>query len=160
MGAVTYPHPDVVEFVSRHFVAAKFNGKEPGPDFSEALGRGKFFWGPLFVFLDSRGIELRRYQGFLPPEELLADLRLVLGLEALIHSKPEKALEWFTSVTDLYPGTDAVPEALYWAGSAAYKASNSLEPLIEIWDRLIAEHPESTWAKRADVIPDDLRTGS
>ena len=158
MGAVTYPQPDVVEFVSEHFVAVKFNVKEPGPGFSEALGRGKVFWGPLFVFLDSRGIELRRFQGFLPPEELLAELRLVLGLEALIHSKPEKALEWFTSVTERCPGTDAVPEALYWAGSAAYKASDSLKPLIEIWDRLIAEHPESTWAKRADVIPDDKRT--
>jgi hypothetical protein len=160
MGAVTHPHPDVVEFVSQHFVAAKLNGKEPAPDFNQALGRGKFFWGPLYVFLDSRGIELRRYLGFLPPDEFLADLRLVLGMEALIHSKPEKALEWFTSVTDRYPGSAASPEALYLAGSAAYKASGSLNPLIEIWDRLIAEHPESTWAKRADVIPDDLRTGS
>ncbi len=73
MGAVTYPNAQVAEFVSERFVAIKFNVKEPHPDFKEALGRGKVLWAPLLVFLDGRGSELRRYVGFLPPDEFLAE---------------------------------------------------------------------------------------
>ena len=92
MGAVTYPNAQVAEFVSERFTAIKFNVKEPHPDFKEALGRGKVLWAPLLVFLDGRGSELRRYVGFLPPDEFLAELRLVLGLAAMTHTDYEGAL--------------------------------------------------------------------
>jgi hypothetical protein len=156
MGAVTYPNAQVAEFVAERFVAMKFNLKEPHPDFKEALGRGKVLWAPLLVFLDGRGSELRRYVGFLPPDEFLAELRLVLGLAAMTHTDFAAALRWFDGAADLFPAASAAPEALFWAAGAGYRIAG-LPEVIRRWDDLRARYPESTWARRADVVPDDVR---
>jgi hypothetical protein len=156
MGAVTYPNAQVAEFVSERFVALKFNVKERHPDFKEALGRGKVLWAPLLVFLDSHGSELRRYVGFLPPDEFLAELRLVLGLAEMTHGNHEEALRWFDGAAADYPRSSAAPEALFWAAGAGYRL-RGLAEVIRRWDDLIARYPESTWARRADVVPDEVR---
>jgi hypothetical protein len=156
MGAVTYPNAQVAEFVSERFVAIKFNVKEPHPDFKEALGRGKVLWAPLLVFLDGRGSELRRYVGFLPPDEFLAELRLVLGLAAMTHSHFEDALGWFDGAAEDFPEASAAPEALFWAAGAGYRLGGIPE-VVRRWDDLRARYPESTWARRADVVPDEVR---
>jgi hypothetical protein len=156
MGAVTYPNAQVAEFVSERFVAIKFNVKEPHPDYKEALGRGKVLWAPLLVFLDGRGSELRRYVGFLPPDEFLAELRLGLGLAAMTHTNFEEALRWFDGAAELFPSASAAPEALFWAAAAGYRLSG-LPEVIRRWDDLRARYPESTWARRADVVPDEVR---
>src|ERR1700745_3958226 len=112
MGTVTYPDAQVAEFLSERFVALKFNIKERHPDFKDALGRGKWLWAPLLVFLDGRGTELRRYVGFLPPDEFLAELRLVLGLSEMTHANFEGALGWLDGAAELFPAASAAPEAL------------------------------------------------
>ena len=156
MGTVTYPNAQVAEFVSEHFAAIKFNVKEPHLDFKEALGRGKVLWAPLLVFLDGRGSELRRYVGFLPPDEFLAELRLVLGLAAMTHTDFEGALRWLDGAAELFPAASAAPEALFWAAAAGYRLKGLAE-VVRRWDDLRARYPESTWARRADVVPDDVR---
>lgn len=156
MGTVTYPNAEVAEFVSERFVPIKFNIKEPHPDFKEALGRGKALWAPLLVFLDGRGSELRRYVGFLPPDEFLAELRLVLGLSAMVHSKFEEALSWFDGAAEAYPRASAAPEALFWGAAAGYRLQGLAE-VVRRWDDLIARYPETTWARRADVVPPEVR---
>ncbi|MFL6259947.1 MAG: hypothetical protein ACJ76Y_09570 [Thermoanaerobaculia bacterium] len=153
---MTYPNAQVAEFVSERFVAIKFNVKEPHPDYKEALGRGKVLWAPLLVFLDGRGSELRRYVGFLPPDEFLAELRLVLGLAAMTHTNFVEALRWFDGAAELFPWASAAPEALFWAAAAGYRLSG-LPEVIRRWDDLRARYPESTWARRADVVPDEVR---
>lgn len=157
MGAVTYPHPEVIEFLSEHFVTAKFNVKDPAPDLKEALGRFRLVWAPVLIFLDHRGGELRRNIGFLPPDGFLSELRLGLGLAALARNKADKALAWFTDAAERNPHGDAAPEALFWAASAAYRL-DGLQAVIDRWDDLRARYPESSWAKRVDVVPDELRT--
>ena len=156
MGTVTYPNAQVAEFVSERFVAIKFNVKEPHPDFKEALGRGKVLWAPLLVFLDGRGSELRRYVGFLPPDEFLAELRLVLGLSEMTHANFEEALRWLDGAAELFPASSAAPEALFWAAAAGYRLKGLAE-VVRRWDDLRARYPESTWARRADVVPDEVR---
>lgn len=156
MGAVTYPHAQVAEFVAERFVPLKFNVKEHHPDFKEALGRGKVLWAPLLVFLDGRGSELRRYVGFLPPDEFLAELRLVLGLAEMTHANFQEALRWFDGAAEDYPRSSAAPEALFWGAGAGYRLGG-LPEVIRRWDDLRARYPESTWARRADVVPDEVR---
>lgn len=156
MGTVTYPNAQVADFVSEHFVAMKFNVKEPHPDFKEALGRGKVLWAPLLVFLDGRGSELRRYVGFLPPDEFLAELRLVLGLAAMTHTNFEEALGWLDGAAELFPAASAAPEALFWAAAAGYRLKGLAE-VVHRWDDLRARYPETTWARRVDVVPDEVR---
>ena len=156
MGTVTYPNAQVADFVSERFVAIKFNVKEPHPDFKEALGRGKVLWAPLLVFLDGRGSELRRYVGFLPPDEFLAELRLVLGLSAMTHASFAEALRWLDGAAELFPAASAAPEALFWAAAAGYRLKGLAE-VVRRWDDLRARYPETTWARRVDVVPDEVR---
>jgi hypothetical protein len=156
MGTVTYPDAQVAEFVSERFVALKFNVKERHLDFKEALGRGKVLWAPLLVFLDGRGTELRRYVGFLPPDEFLAELRLVLGQAEMVHANFEEALRWFESAAEDYPRSSAAPEALFWGAAAGYRLKGLAE-VVRRWDDLRARYPETTWARRADVVPDEVR---
>lgn len=156
MGTVTYPHAEVAEFVTERFVPIKFNITEHHPDFKEALGRSKVLWSPLLVFLDGRGSELRRYVGFLYPDEFLAELQLVLGLAAMTHRKIEEALSWFDGAAATYPKASAAPEALYLAAAAVYR-TGGVAAVVRRWDDLVARYPESTWARRADVIPPEAR---
>jgi hypothetical protein len=156
MGTVTYPHPAVAKFITDRFVPIKFNIAEQHPDTKEALGRGKVLWSPLLVFLDGRGSELRRYVGFLSPDEFLAELQLVLGLAAMTHGKIEEALSWFDGTAATYPKTSGAPEALYWAAAAVYR-TGGVAAVVRRWDDLVARYPESTWARRADVIPPEVR---
>lgn len=156
MGTVTYPNAQVADFVSEHFVAIKFNVKEPHPDFKEALGRGKVLWAPLLVFLDGRGSELRRYVGFLPPDEFLAELRLVLGLSEMTHANFAAAVGWLEGAAELFPAASAAPEALFWAAAAGYRLKGLAE-VVRRWDDLRARYPETTWARRVDVVPDEVR---
>lgn len=156
MGAVTHPHAEVIAFLAEHFVSARFNVKEPPPDLKEALGRYRLLWAPVLVFLDHRGGELRRSTGFLAPDDFLAEARIGLGLHALARNQPDRALEWFLEAAERVPRTDLAPEALFWAASAAYRIGG-IPAVIERWDDLRARYPESAWAKKADVVPDELR---
>ena len=156
MGAVTYPQPEVVQLVTERFIPMRFNIKEHHPDFKEALGQGKVLWCPLFVYRDGRGSELRRSVGFLPADEFLAELKLVLGLAALTHGRIDEALSCFDGAAAEFPETSAAPEALYWAAAAIYR-TGGVAAVIRRWDDLVARYPESTWARRADVIPPEMR---
>ena len=40
------------------------------------------------------------------------------------------------------------PEALYWLGCAHYLEQRGTAGMWEAWDRLTAQYPESTWARR------------
>lgn len=156
MGAVTYPEPRVVEFLSEHFVPVKVETSPPGATFKAVLGNHWFTWAPVFVYLAPRGRELRRTVGFYPPDGFLAELRFVLGMAELTHSRQPKALEWFSSVAELFPETPTAPEALFWAGAVAYKREK-IPGLVRHWDELRRRYPESEWATKADVVPQDLR---
>jgi len=157
MGTVTYPHAQVAEFVSEHFVALKINLKERHPDFKDVVGRAKALWSPLHVYLDGRGNELRRNIGYLAPEEFLAELHLVLGLSALMRSAIDESIGWFEGVAATYPRALAAPEALYWAAAAAYR-SGGIPAVVARWDDLAERYPESPWARRVlDVVPPEVR---
>jgi hypothetical protein len=49
--------------------------------------------------------------------------------------------------------------AFQFHGRAGEMGANETQPVIARWDDLIARYPGSTWAKRADVIPPELREG-
>ncbi len=50
-----------------------------------------------------------------------------------------------------YPKADASPEAVYWAGVSAYKATGSPDPLQQTGKRLRDKYPQSEWTKKASV---------
>lgn len=153
MAAVTYPRGEVEAALERDFVAVKFNVKEPRGEFRDLLRMAKPLFTPLLLYLDWTGTELRRTTGYLPPAEFLGELGLVLGLSHLLHARYGEAYERFRAVAGWAARTHAAPEALYWAGVAAFRhEGRGLDGLTPEWAELGARYPGSSWALRAGCL--------
>ncbi len=153
LDARTYVRDHVAELVEREFVPVRFNVQSPRPELRDLLRMAKPLFTPLLLFLDATGTELRRTTGYLPPAELEGELRLVLGLTDLLHARYAESHARFREVADRLGGTHAAPEALYWAGVAAYRwNARGLEGLTPEWSELQGRFPGSTWALRAGCL--------
>lgn len=150
MDAATYPDARVVSFLNDHFHSIRVNMKEPQEAMRDLLRAVKPPWGPTFVFIGPRNVELRRYTGWLAPAEFIAELHVVLGIDNLIRRRFDEAYEHFRAacIDDFRNGI--APEALFWAGAAKYKLGGK-PALREVWDELVTRFPESTYARRTDV---------
>jgi len=149
---LTYADEGVREFLAANFVSVKYNTTTPNRWFKRLTGSVAHMWHPHLVVLDQRLMESRRLVGYLPPPELIAQLRLGLGLLHLYHRRFQDALEAFHEVAGARVAPTIVAEALYWEGVAAYRVHGGLEALQPIWERLQAAHPQSDWARRADCL--------
>jgi hypothetical protein len=157
MSAVTYQQAAVVDFIAQHFIPVKLNVKKPEPEFRELLRMAKPLFTPLLLFLDSSGTEVRRFTGYLPPAEFLAELQFVLGCVDLLHTRFADSYAKFRGIIERHSRTQVAPEALYWAGVAAYRWNNrGLDGLIPEWIELRARYPESTWWTRASCIAERI----
>ena len=150
--ALTYQEPSVRDFLAETFVCIKFNTKEPSEWFRKLNGTFAHQWHPDIAVLDARLTDLRRVIGYLPPEDFLAQLQLGLGLWHLHHARPGDALALFDAIAAERSETGAAPEALYWAGVAAYRAGGGLAALEVKWTTLRERYGRSDWALRADCL--------
>jgi hypothetical protein len=142
-----YPDERIVGFVTRNFVPVKAHIKEQRATF-DRFGAS---WTPTQLILDSDGAERHRIEGFLPVEDFLAQLELGLGKLAFEGKNYTEAEHRFRSVCDEHPKAGAAPEACYWAGVSAYKATNVPDPLRKTAGLLSQRYPESEWARKASV---------
>lgn len=150
MDAVTYPQPHVQEFLAGHTAFAHANFREPST-FVELFDRTPVMWTPTFLLTDHAGRHMRRWFGYLPPEDLLAEVRLGLALQHIHRRRPVEALDILAPVLD--SDLRSTPEALYWAGVAdLYGANGDKSALLPRWDELMARFPDSSWATRADCL--------
>ncbi|HEX2091555.1 MAG TPA: thioredoxin family protein [Longimicrobiaceae bacterium] len=156
MEEVTYRSDTATEVIAGEFVAVKYDTKAPEEHFRTLTGTTALLWTPTLVVLDHGGTEVRRLVGYLPPEELAAELTIALGLVDLLRGRAERALARFAEVGE--GGSAAAPEALYWAGVAAWRAGG-LGALLPWWDRLQERFPGSPWWARADCVPAEARVG-
>lgn len=101
--------------------------------------------------MDAGGVERHRIEGFLPVEDFLAQLELGLAKLAFQKLQYPEAEKHFRSACQAYPASGAAPEACYWAGVSAYKATNQPEHLGETAKLLKEKYPESEWARKASV---------
>ena len=65
--------------------------------------------------------------------------------------KYAEAEKHFRAVVEKSPKTEAAPQALYWAGVAAYKGTNDPGKLKETAKAEQQKYPDSEWAKKASV---------
>ena len=151
MGTVTYPDDDVIRLVTERFIAVQVNIREPRPDLKDLFRAAKPVWAPMFVARNSRGSELARWTGWLPPEEFRARLYLATMLERLVANDPEAAARDLVSAGELTSIDEVKAEVMYWQGAVAYKL-DGIEALRSIWTELIGEYPSSRWARSADVL--------
>ena len=154
--ATTYAEPRVRRFLADHLVCVKYDTKRPNEWFRRLNGGFAHVWHPDLVVLDPRGMdratEARRVIGYLPPDHLVAQLLVGIGLVRLHHADPAAALDAFARAAGTAPATGAAAEALYWAGVAAHRVGGGLAALAPWWERVAREHPGSDWAARADCL--------
>jgi hypothetical protein len=149
MGAVTYPDPDVERFIQEHFIPVQFNVVAQ-PQVMEQFSTA---WTPTLIVQDAEGREHRRSQGYLDSKRFLAEMSLAQLKDALDRQDFKTAQARTADALARTKGDpEREPEAQYWASVAAYKATEDPQKLIQGWNRLLDQFPQSEWAKRAEFI--------
>ena len=115
----------MVQTISENFVPVRFHIKEQ----PRAFERFKAWWTPTVLLLDADGAERHRVEGFLPVDDFVAQLELGLARNAFEHKQYADAEQRFRAIGELHPSAGVAPEACYWAGVSAYKATRNPEPL-------------------------------
>ncbi len=146
-----YPDERVARFVQDNFLPARVHVRDQPEDFRRFGQRFNAQWTPTLLVIDPEGTERHRVEGFLPADDLLAQLMLGLGHSAFARQQWDEAERRFREVVDRFPGTEAAPEALYWAGVSRYKAKGDAGALAETAREFKRRYQSSSWAKKASV---------
>jgi Tetratricopeptide repeat/Thioredoxin-like domain len=146
-----YPDERVARFIGDNFFPARVHVKEQAEDFRKFGQRYNAQWTPTLLVIDPEGSERHRIEGFLPAEDLLAQLTLGLGHSAFARQRWDEAERRFREVVDRYPRTESAPEALYWAGVSRYKGKGDASALAETARAFSRHYQDSSWAKKASV---------
>jgi hypothetical protein len=146
-----YPDERVARFVQDNFIPARVHVRDQPEDYKRFGQRYQAQWTPTLLVIDPSGTERHRIEGFLPAEDLLAQLTLGLGHSAFAREQWDEAERRFREVVDRYPGSEAAPEALYWAGVSRYKGKGDAAALGETGREFTRRYQGSSWAKKASV---------
>ncbi len=144
MDAVTYPDPNVIDFISSNMIALRV------PTDNKRLAiKFNITWTPTLVIFDSRGREHRRTVGFLPPEELIPSLLLGIAQSHFELERFAESLKYLDHLLMDYPDSKVAPEAIYLKGACSYKDTHNPGLLKEAYKELSAVFPQSEWTQRA-----------
>ena len=153
---MTYPRQEVRDFLTDHFELVRVSLADRDPEARSLIKRYRTLWSPGFVLLDHHGTELRRFMGFQPPEDFVAELRVGLGKVYLMHRNAAEAYNQFREVADMDPSAPVSAEALYWSGIAVFNRDKKpVDWLREYWAELGQRFPESRWWTHANVWGND-----
>ena len=141
-----YPDPEVAGFITENFIPDRAHVKEQQDVF--ALFGAE--WTPTVIITEADGTERHRFEGFLPKDEFLAQLRLGLAHRARGRNEFAYAERRYRELVNAAPD-DVAAEALYWAGVAKYKATNDGAALGETAKAFEKRFQTTTWAKKASV---------
>ncbi len=149
MDAVTYPTTEASKEL-KDFIAVKLDTTAWQQSYLSILQRTSLTWTPTFVVTDGGGREVRRWSGFEPPQTFAAELHLALAAIDRLHGRPEQAHARLAPIAG--GGTPLAAEAIYWQGVARFNQSGDKHDLLPSRDELLARHPASIWAQRADCL--------
>jgi hypothetical protein len=141
----------VVRFITENFLPIRIHVREQAADFKRFGDHYGALWTPTILELDSEGVVQHRVEGFLPANDLLAQLALGLGHAAFKRQDWTEATHRFAEVAEGYRDTDAAPEATYWAGVSRYKASGDPKDLADTAAAFARRFQDTPWAKKASV---------
>ncbi len=117
-------------------------------------------WTPTQIVLDPDGVERFRIEGYLPADDLLAQLGMGLGRVAFALGRYPEAEPLFREVWTKHPKSLSAPEARYWEGVSAYKATQNPAKLSETAVALRKMSPQSEWARKSSVwLPQEASQG-
>lgn len=134
-------------FINDSFIPVKIHIKEQ-PNTFERFGAQ---WTPTIQILDPDGAKRHQFEGFLPADDFLAQLKLGLAHSAFARQEWKEAESRYENILSALPRTDAAPEALYWLGVSRYKDSGDATSLQQTAEAFKNHYSNSTWAKKASV---------
>ena len=146
-----WPDERVERFVNDNFIAARVHPRDNGELFKKYSEQYQAPWTPTILELDSKGVEHHRIEGFLPADDLLAQLMLGRARMAFQAQQWDEAERRFHDVVARFPKSDAAPEALYWAGVAPYKKTGDPASLGATAGAFRERYQDTPWAKKASV---------
>ena len=146
-----WPDERVVRFVNESFLPARVHVKDDPQEFKRYAERYQAPWTPTILLLDPDGVAHYRIEGFLPAEDLLAQLMLGRARLAFDQLQWAEAERRFKEIVERFPQTDAAAEALYWAGVAPYKATGDPAWLKRTAQAFQQRYQDTPWAKKASV---------
>jgi hypothetical protein len=146
-----YPDERVAHLINQNFIPARVNVREQPEDYRKFGQRFGAQWTPTLLVIDPQGTERHRIEGFLPADDLMAQLLLGLGHSAFAREQWDEAERRFREVVQRFPRSDAAPEALYWAGVSRYKGKGDVAALAETGREFTNRYQDTSWAKKASV---------
>ena len=149
MNTVTYSQDAVVDFLVENFIPVR--SQCDFTHFTAMMKRYQVKWTPTFVILDPDGREHHRMVGFLPPEDLMAQLQLGKAKMTYDQDRLDRAASDFQVVIDRFPKTAAAEEASFLQGVCHYKHTHQAGELRKAWERLSRDYPQSEWTRKARV---------
>jgi len=150
LGAVTYPEPSVADAINERFVPIQVNVREEsGKPFIE---RYYHVWTPDLRVLTPDGVELYRWNGYLPPSEFLPQLLAAQAHAHLRMGDSGAAAQIYEGSLERFPTSAIAPEAQYFLAVSKYKASGQPEDLIGNWKRVQERYPNSIWRIKQSII--------
>jgi hypothetical protein len=146
-----YTDPHVIDFITANFVPVRVHVRDQGDDFKRLGARFNAQWTPTILIVDRDGGARHRIEGFLPADDLLAQLKLGLAHSAFARQDFAEAERWYRAALGEHPQTETAPEALYWAGVSRYKASGDASALAGTAAEFSQRYRDTSWAKKASV---------
>jgi hypothetical protein len=148
MNTGPYSEEKVRKFLEEHFIPLRSRCFWEKP--TELMQRFGIKWTPTFLVLDAGGKEHHRFVGYVPVDDLFANLGLGKAKVLFDSDRLEEAMAQFQTVIDRHPEAGATPEAVFLLGVAGYKHTHDPKELRRAYENLKARYPQSEWARRAE----------
>jgi hypothetical protein len=140
---VTYSDAQVIDTISTRFVPVQINTQEAAGQ--PLVQRFYQAWTPDLRVVSPDGVDLYRWNGYLPPAEFVPQL-LVAQAQTLLRLQDDPgAAAVYREVLERFPTSVVAPEAQYFAAVALYKHSHQAADLLDTWRRLQTQYPSSIW---------------
>ena len=146
-----YPDPRVVRAIDELFVPVRVHVKNNADAYKTLGERFGVQWTPTVLVVDKTGQERHRIEGFLPTEDFLPQLLLGAAHAAFAVGDFTTAARLYDDISNNHSGTDAGPEAQYWAGVSRYKGTGDASALKETARKFTERFQETSWAKKSSV---------
>ena len=149
---MTYPDESVSADIFNFFVPVQINTQDISPNTAETVQRFRQVWTPDLRIIDSEGVELHRWNGYLPPTEFLPQL-LAGRAQALLRSdRGDEAADAYADVLRRFPTSFIAPEVAYFAAVSQYRISHQITDLLGNWDHVQRRYPMSEWRTKQSFI--------
>lgn len=146
-----WPDERIVGLIEKEFEPVRVHVRDQASEFQRLGRQYGAQWTPASLVLNADGVERHRVEGFLPADDMLAQLKLGLAHAAFGEGDWAAAERRFQTVAEEHPETDMAAEATYWAGVSRYKGTGDPGALAGTAKRLKERYDGSSWSKKASV---------